>query len=620
MTRESLHDSTHAETASWERLVGHVVDCALLGLDTAGTIRFWNAGAEVLDGYPAEIALGRHFSMLFSAEEREAALPENLLQEALTRGRAEYVGHRHRRDGTKFWGDLVLTVLHDETGAPAGFAVVGRDLTEQHALEEALRDSEERLQMTVDQVVDYAIFGLDQHGTIQSWNAGAERLKGYPADKAIGRHFSMFYTEEDKRDGLPLSLLQRAAAEGRVEHTGWRLRSDGSRFWADVTITALHDQAGNHVGFTKVTRDRTKQHALEEALRQSEEGLRLLIGQVLDYAIIGLDQHGTIQSWNAGAERLNGYSADHAIGRHFSMFYTEEDKRDGFLLSLLDQASTEGRVEHTGWRVREDGTKFWGQVIITPLHDDHGRLTGFAEVTRDLTENQRLESAQTSFFETFAHDLRDPISALSGFIELFRLTDGERQEETLDRIQRSAERLRRMSDDLTAYAQLRSAASALKPDSLDLAACARDALADLSAHVDTSRVEIQDTSVIAFADGDAMRRVMEHLLSNAVKYSTSGPVTATFGVRDNRVRMIVTDVGRGIEPRDLENVFNEFERGRLAERDGGTGLGLPSVRRLILQQGGMVWISSTVGVGTTVTVELPSGSRSRWLTMTGHGR
>ncbi|MGH3361619.1 MAG: PAS domain S-box protein [Nocardioides sp.] len=620
MTRESVHEGTETESDVWEGLVGQVVDCALIGTDAEGTIRFWNAGAEILEGYPAEVAVGRPFSMLFSVEERDAAVPEGLLENALARGRAEHSGFRRRRDGARFWGDLVVTVLHGPSGSMTGFAIVGRDLTEQHALEEALRDSEERLRMTVDQVVDYAIIGLDQHGTIQSWNAGAERLNGYPADQAIGRHFSMFYPEEDKRDSLPLNLLQRAAADGRVEHSGWRLRRDGSRFWADVTITALHDQSGTHVGFTQVTQDRTEQHALEDALRQSEEGLRLLIGQVTDYAIIGLDQHGTIQSWNAGAERLNGYPADQAIGRHFSMFYPEEDKRDGLLLRLLDQAAADGRAEHTGWRLREDGTRFWGQVVITPLLGDDSRPTGFAEVTRDLTEAQRLESAQNSFFTTFAHDLRDPISALAGFIELFRMTDGARREETLDRIQRSAERLSRMSDDLSAYAQLRSAASALRPDSLDLAACARDALADLSTQVDTSRVEVQNSDVIAFADVEATKRVIEHLLSNAVKYSSSGPVTATFGVRDNRVRMTVTDVGRGIEPRDLDNVFNEFERGRLAARDGGTGLGLPSVRRLLLQQGGMVWISSTAGVGTTVTMELPSGSRSRWLTMTGHGR
>ena len=148
----------------------------------------------------------------------------------------------------------------------------------------------------VRQVVDYAIIGLDPQGIIQSWNLGAERVKHYSADEAIGRSFAMFYTEDDRRAGLPLSLLMKAREDGRVEHTGWRVRKDGTRFWGDVVITALSDDHGHLTGYTKVTRDLTEQRELELALRSSEERLRLLVGQVADYAIIALDPQGTIRA------------------------------------------------------------------------------------------------------------------------------------------------------------------------------------------------------------------------------------------------------------------------------------------------------------------------------------
>ena len=245
-------------------------------------------------------------------------------------------------------------------------------------------------------MVDFAILALDVSGTIESWNTGAERLKGYTAAEAIGRSFSMFYTEEDRHSGLPLALLETARLRGRVTDTGWRLRKDGTRFWGDVVITALHDDDGQVSGFAKVVRDLTVEHELAEALHRSEERFRVMVSQVKDYAIIALDASGTIESWNTGAEWLTGYSADEAIGRSFSMLYSSTDRRAGLPVQLLDQARTEGRVQHTGWRIRKDGSRFWGDVIITALHDDDGKLTGFAKVTRDLTERKKHEDALSS--------------------------------------------------------------------------------------------------------------------------------------------------------------------------------------------------------------------------------
>ncbi|MET0999767.1 MAG: PAS domain-containing sensor histidine kinase [Marmoricola sp.] len=478
----------------------------------------------------------------------------------------------------------------------------------------------------VDQVIDYAIIRLDPQGTIQTWNLGAERVKGYTRQEAIGESFSMFYTDEDRRAGLPLTLLLRARDEGRVEHLGWRVRKDGTRFWGDVVITALRDQAGRLTGYAKVTRDLTQQHDLEVALRSSEERLRLLVGQVVDYAIIALDPQGTIETWNLGAERVKGYSAKEAIGRSFAMFYTDEDRRAGLPLQLLSEARERGRVEHTGWRVRKDGSRFWGDVVITAMHDDAGRVTGFAKVTRDRTDVKALEEAQDAFYAAFSHDFRTPITAIKGFVDAIRDADAGTRDELIKRVEANADRLLTMVEGLVLFASQRAGQASLLLADIDIAQVARAAVRDLAPVLEPSRVHIDgDDVALAQANGVAMHRVVTNLVVNALKYSPPGsPVEITFGrPRPGRVRLTVTDHGRGIHADDVAGIQDDFARGRLAEDDGGTGLGLSSVRNLVEQQHGAVLIDSEVGVGTTVTVELPSprslkpaapSQRSSWST------
>ncbi len=460
----------------------------------------------------------------------------------------------------------------------------------------------------VAQVSDYAIIGLDPQGTITSWNLGAEKTKGYTAEEAIGASFSMFYTDEDRRAGLPLDLLCEARDNGRVEHTGWRVRKDGSRFWGDVVITAVHDDAGQLTGFVEVTRDLTEQHALEQALRSSEEKLRLLVGQVVDYAILALDPQGIIETWNLGAERVKGYTAEEAIGRSFSMFYTDEDRRAGLPLHLLTEARDKGRVEHTGWRVRKDGSRFWGDVIITALHDDSGHLTGYAKVTRDRTDLKSLEEAQDAFYATFNHDFRTPVTAIRGFVEALREADDETRPLLIDRVEASAGRLLAMVESLVDFATQRAGQADLVLADIDLSQVARSAVADLSAHYDPSRVRVAGRFALATANGVAMHRIITNLVVNALKYSPpDSPVLINFAPGPaGHLQLTVSDEGRGIDPGDIDVIFEEFVRGRMAEDDGGTGLGLASVRDLVEQQHGTVSIQSEVGIGTTVTLELPS--------------
>ncbi len=460
----------------------------------------------------------------------------------------------------------------------------------------------------VSQVVDYAIVRLDPEGVIETWNLGAERVKGYTAAEAVGRSFTIFYTEADRRAGLPQALLGRARDEGRTEHEGWRVRQDGSRFWADVIITALRDDEGRLTGYTKVTRDLSERHELEEALRASEQRLQALVGQVVDYAIIALDPDGVIESWNLGAERVKGYTAEEAVGRSFTLFYTAEDRAAGLPGRLLDKARQDGRVEHTGWRVRKDGTRFWGDVVITALRDPDGRLTGFAKVTRDRSDVKTLEDAQDAFYAGFQHDFRTPVTAINGFVEALREGDADLRDFLIDRVQANADRLLVMVDGLVEFARQRAGHAVLDlDDALDLVALARQAVADLPPELGAERVRVQDAVASARADAEAMHRVLTNLVVNALKYSDSSePVDVTFDdARPGRVVVRVRDHGRGIHPDDVATIFDSFRRGRLATDDGGSGLGLTNVRDLVQEQGGAVSILSDPQVGTTVAVELP---------------
>jgi PAS domain S-box-containing protein len=191
------------------------------------------------------------------------------------------------------------------------------------------RTRPELFELAVEQTKDYALFLLDPSGCVMTWNAGAERIKGYKAEDIIGRHFSTFYTPDAVSSGWPAYELETASAEGRFEDEGWRVRKDGSRFWANVVITALRDEGGRLLGFAKITRDLTRRKMREEALRESEEKFRLLVDGVTDYSLYMLDPEGVVTSWNNGAQRITGYRPDEIIGKHFSRFYLPEDIATG---------------------------------------------------------------------------------------------------------------------------------------------------------------------------------------------------------------------------------------------------------------------------------------------------
>jgi PAS domain S-box-containing protein len=245
--------------------------------------------------------------------------------------------------------------------------------------------------LLVQSVKDYAIFMLDPAGQVTTWNTGAERIKGYKADEIIGEHFSRFYLPEAIVKRWPEYALEMARKDGRFEDEGWRLRKDGTSFWANVIITPAYADTGELAGFAKVIRDLTERKRHGEGLQQSEERFRLMPEGVQDYAVCVLDTEGRIASWNAGAEHINGYKGAEIIGQHLSLFYTPEDQRAGKPQQSLDAAAAHGHFEDEGWQLRKDGTGFSANTVMTALRDAHGHLKGYSRITRDKTERRRTE-------------------------------------------------------------------------------------------------------------------------------------------------------------------------------------------------------------------------------------
>jgi len=320
-------------------------------------------------------------------------------------------------------------------------------MTERHESRASKPDADLQ-RLLVESVKDYAIFALDPKGHILSWNSGAHALKGYTAEEAIGQHFSIFYPRNLVNEGFPEFELRTAANTGRFENEGWRVRKDGSRFWANVVITALRDKNGTLIGFAKVTRDLTQRREAEEALRASEESFRLLVQGVRDYAIFMLDPAGRIMTWNEGAERIKGYRPQEIIGQSFSKFYLPEDVASGKPERELEIAVSTGKYEEEGWRIRRDGTKMWASVLITALRNPSGELIGFAKVTRDLTERRAAEQRTLADARRMAAEEAARQAADDRGAELRSLADELlAQTEELETRNRAAEDAQRLADE-----------------------------------------------------------------------------------------------------------------------------------------------------------------------------
>jgi PAS domain S-box-containing protein len=487
--------------------------------------------------------------------------------------------------------------------------------------------------LLVESVDDYAIFALDPDGYILSWNAGAQRFKGYAANEVIGKHFSIFYPQEKIDQGFPNFELKEAARVGRFEDEGWRIRKDGTRFWANVVITALRDTAGHLVGFAKVTRDLSERRAAEEALRLSEERFRLLVQGVRDYAIFMLDPTGHITTWNAGAQRIKGYTSDEIFGKHFSIFYTPEDLESGKPARELKIATTTGVYEEEGWRLRKDGTRFWASVVITALYKPDGSLLGFGKVTRDLTERRAaqeraIEAARkaaaseeanrtkSQFLASMSHELRTPLNAIGGYTDLLMMgvrgSVTEQQLEDLQRIKRSQQHLLGIINDILNFSRIEAGQTTYEYSTVPLSDVieAVGHMIEPQAAAKGLELEVQQCppEIAVWADKAKVQQILVNLLSNAVKFTEQGKVTLECDWHDShRVTIAVTDTGVGIRADQQEKIFEPFVQvGRsLTKSQEGTGLGLAISRDLARGMGGDIVVTSEPGKGSRFTLILP---------------
>jgi PAS domain S-box-containing protein len=516
-----------------------------------------------------------------------------------------------------------------------------------------LRASEEAevLRLLVESTTDYAIFMLTISGHVATWNAGAQRMKGYLRSEIVGQHFSVFYTDEARARKWPEHELEVATRDGRFEDEGWRVRKDGTLFWANVVITAIRDGSGTLIGFGKVSRDLTERRAAAQQLKESEERFRLIVESTIDYAIFMLDPDGYVASWNAGAQRIKGYAAEEIIGKHFSTFYLPEAVATGWPDHELKEAARLGRFEDEGWRVRKDGTQFWANVVLTAVRGSDGTLRGFAKVTRDISvrraHEQRIENltrqlerrlselAQTNrelqqkstenenFVYSVSHDLRSPLVNLQGFSQelLFtsqslaqllasenvpstvrqeaeQLLDGE-MKESITFIRNAVRHLGNIIDGLLRLSRVgrvehRAAAVNVNAVVEDILSAMHSTISDSGAVVDVKPLPA------VLGDRNAIGQIFANIIGNAIKaFDAKRPGRIEISASNDEPPVFcIADNGVGIPVEYQRKVFQPFQQVHSAPRAGGEGIGLSIVQRIVERHGGRIWFESIPGDGT----------------------
>jgi PAS domain S-box-containing protein len=500
---------------------------------------------------------------------------------------------------------------------------------------EASLTEDGRYRLLVEAVTDYAIYMLDPNGIVASWNPGAQRIKGYLPHEIIGQHFSRFYTDEDRKTGLPARALAIARREGKFESEGWRVRKDGSRFWAAVVIDPIRSQSGDVIGYAKITRDLTERKQAERMLKVSEEQFRLLVQGVTDYAIYMLDPDGNITNWNVGAERIKGYAPEEIIGRHFSQFYTDEDQASGEPRRALETAKREGKFEKEAWRVRKDGSRFWAHVVIDPLRDETGTLLGFAKITRDVTERRdtqlKLEKTREALNQSqkmealghltggIAHDFNNLLMAISSSLELIRkrLLPDPKIQRLLDNAMQGAERGAVLTKRMLAFARRQE----LSTEIIQIPELVRG-MSDMLQRSLGQSISIETRFPLKLspimADVNQLEMALLNLAVNSRDAMPEGGqiiiaaqeeelADGASNLKPGRyVRLSVTDTGEGMDAETLRRATEPFFTTKGVGK--GTGLGVPMVHGLAEQFGGRFDLRSRVGEGTVAEIWLPAAA------------
>lgn len=509
----------------------------------------------------------------------------------------------------------------------------------------------------VDSIRDYAIFMLDPEGNILTWNLGAERIKGYKPKEIIGKHFSIFYTQEDLDREHPRHELKEAKKFGRYEEEAWRVTKTGTRIWANVVITKLTDNKGKLLGFSKVTRDLTDRKAAEEKLRESEERFRLLVSGVKDYAIYMLDPTGHVSSWNDGATRINGYKEKEILGKHFSIFYPREDVQAGKCDFELKEATRVGKFEDEGWRIKKDGAKIWANVVITAIRDPQKKLLGFTKVIRDLSERKKAENklqhayadlekrilertadlevanaslqkreksleealkVRDEFISIASHELKTPITSLQMQLQMLRQkTDTEKISspdpvklaKSLDMSLSQVARLTKLIDSLLDVARAQSQKLEFHFEKTDLVRLTNEVIERLSdqTHMAGCQVTIEsDPEVVGAFDRFRLDQVIINLMTNAIKYAPKLPINISVYKKNKLAILSIQDKGPGIPEELKSRLFERFERAENVRDIGGLGLGLFITKQIVEGHQGKIRVENQPECGVRFTVEFPT--------------
>jgi len=492
-------------------------------------------------------------------------------------------------------------------------------------------------ELLVHSIADYAIYMIEPDGRIATWNRGAQRILGYDTDEVLGRNVSMFYAPAEREARRPEHALAMSARIGRHAEEGWRVRKDGSYFWAFSAMDAIRDEDGRLIGFAKVLRDMTERRKAEERLRDSERRFRLFVNSVSDCAICMLNVEGLVTEWNVGARRIKGFHAEEVVGRHFSIFFTPEDAEAGLPMRLQEEARTVGKASIECWQTRSDGSRFEANVIMDAVHDQSNRLLGFSMVTRDVTErkeNERhLEEARSQLFQAqkiealgqltsgIAHDFNNLLQGIIGSLEVSRLRAAQGQVQDgirfIDSARHAADRAAALTHRLLAFARRQP----LVTQTIDV----RESILGMESLIRQTvgeainvRMDFSQEQCLARCDPNHFESSLLNLTINARDAMQDGGLLAiTTGRIENDAQrpevphlagghyvvIAITDTGCGMSAETLKRALDPFFTTK--PKDHGTGLGLSMVYGFAVQSGGTVRIRSEPGQGTTVTLYLP---------------
>ena len=650
---------TKLKTGALQDAIFNSANFSSIATDAKGVIQIFNVGAERMLGYtaaevmnritPADISDPQEVIARAKALSVELGTPITPGFEALvfkaSRGIEDiYELSYIRKDGSRFPAVVSVTALRDGQGAIIGYLLIGTDNTARKAAEEALLKAG-ALQSAIFNSANFSSIATDAKGVIQIFNVGAERMLGYTAAEVMNK-----ITPADISD--PKEVIARAKALsvelGTPITPGFEalvfkasrgiediyeltyIRKDGSRFPAVVSVTALRDVQDAIIGYLLIGTDNTARKQVEEKLRWTEEGFRLMVESVTDAAIVMLDSEGRVVSWNTGAQRIKGYSADEIVGEHFSRFYPPADIERGTPQHDLDSAAAQGRFEVEGWRMRKDGSTFWANVVFTAIRDPAGNARGFAKLTRDLTERRQVEEtltkakgaaekanlAKSEFLSSMSHELRSPLNAILGFAQLMdsdATPATPSQKGSIDEILRAGWYLLELINEILDLAQIESGRLSLSKEPTSVADVLRECQAMIEPQAQTRGITMTfpqfHTPCYVQADRTRLKQVVINLLSNATKYNKAGGtvVVDCDGSTADRIRLNVRDTGAGLTPEQLAQLFEPFNRlGQERGAEQGTGIGLVMSKRLVELMGGVLGVESSVGVGSVFWWELPA--------------